>query len=73
MFPLGAYLLDDHPPPKVYAGYWSVMLVLVLWLCALALRDVAYTQKVLRSRRRRSAVAKGGVEPNCRESEGRDP
>ena len=40
MFPLGAYLLDDRPPPKVYAAYWSVMMVLALWLCALALRDI---------------------------------
>ena len=73
MFPLGAYLLEDHPPPKVYAGYWSVMMVLVLWLCVLALRDVAYTHKVLRSRRRRSADAGSGVGSCDPESEGRDP
>ncbi len=73
MFPLGAYLLDDHPRPKVYASYWSVMMVLVLWLCALALRDVAHKRKVIRLRRRRSAAANSGVGSYCPESEGRDP
>jgi len=61
MFPLGVYLLDEHPPPKVYAGFWSVMMVLVLWLCVMALRDVAYTRRVMRSRRRGSAPGKSGA------------
>ena len=71
--PLGHAYASAAPKTGGNAGYWSVMMVLVLWLCVLALRGVAYTHKVLRSRRRRSADAGSGVESSYPESEGRDP
>ena len=51
MFVLGAHLVDVPDHPRVYAAYWVVMLVLLLWLCMLALKDVRYTRRVLNNRR----------------------
>ena len=47
MFVCGVYLMDVRTPPRVFAAYWLVMLVLVLWLCALAVKDVLHTRRML--------------------------
>ncbi len=54
MFTAGVYVLGDHRSPKVYAWYWSVIMLLVLWLLVLAVRDMSYTRRVLLERRRAS-------------------
>lgn len=51
MFVLGVYLVDVPDHPRTYATYWLVMMVLVLWLCALATKDVFYTRKMIMDRR----------------------
>jgi len=52
MFTAGVYFLGDNRPPKVYAWYWSVIMVLVLWLFVLAVRDMSHTRaKILEKRR----------------------
>lgn len=47
MFVLGIYVLDEHRSVWFYALYWLVMMVLVLWLCVLAVRDVVYTRQLI--------------------------
>ena len=62
MFALGVYVVDVPDRPRVYAAYWTVMLGLVMWLMALAARDVMHTRKVVsewHSLRRREGAPKG--------------
>jgi uncharacterized membrane protein len=47
MFVAGLYLLDEERRPGTYVVYWLVMMVLILWLCLLALRDVVYTRQMI--------------------------
>ena len=47
MFVGGLYLMDARTSPRAFAAYWLVMLVLALWLCALAIKDVLYTRRML--------------------------
>lgn len=51
MFVFGVYLVDIPEKPRPYAAYWLVMLGLVVWLCVLALRDIAYTKRQYAARR----------------------
>jgi len=63
MFPLGVYRLDALATPRVFLAYWGVIVILVCWLCVVALRDLAHTRHVLqsrRSRRNRSGDCDGG-------------
>jgi len=54
MFVLGIHLLDEKRSFRLYVAYWSVMMMLIVWLCTLAIRDILYTrQLVLRWRRER--------------------
>ena len=50
MFVLGIYLLDGKPPPRVFLAYWILVLVLVFWLCGLALKDIMHTRRLLSAR-----------------------
>ncbi len=50
MFVLGIYLLDGKPPPRVFLAYWILVLVLVFWLCGLALKDIMHTRRSLSAR-----------------------
>lgn len=51
MFVLGVYLVDIPDHPRAYALFWTIILVLMLWLCALAFKDVKYTLRLLRAHR----------------------
>ncbi len=46
-FVAGLYGLNRDTPPKVFYAYWLILALLLLWLCGLALKDMAYTRKVL--------------------------
>ena len=47
MFVLGVYLVDIPEHPRTYAAFWLVMMVLVVWLCVLAIKDVLYTRQII--------------------------
>ena len=47
MFVVGVTAVDIPERPRAYAAYWLVILVLLLWLCCLALKDVLYTRHLL--------------------------
>jgi hypothetical protein len=47
MFVLGVYLVDIPQRPRTYAAFWLVMMLLVVWLCMLAIKDMLYTRKML--------------------------
>ncbi len=51
MFVLGVYLVDIPEHPRPYATYWLLIMVLVLWACGLAVKDVWYTRRMMKSRR----------------------
>lgn len=51
MFAVGVWLVDIPERPRPYAAFWLVMLVLVAWLCVLAVRDLAYTRRQQAARR----------------------
>lgn len=57
MFVLGVYLVDIPDHPRAYALYWVVILGLLMWLCALAVKDLKYTWRLLRERRRPAGAA----------------
>ena len=60
MFVVGVYVVDTPDHPRAYAGFWVVIMGLVLWLCVLAIKDVRYTQqKLARLRRAKRANLKG--------------
>ena len=48
MFFLGVALVDIPDHPRVYASFWAIILGLVLWLCALAVKDVQHTYDLFR-------------------------
>ena len=47
MFVLGVYLVDIPEHPRTYAAFWLVMMLLVVWLCVLAIKDVLYTRQII--------------------------
>lgn len=47
MFILGVWLLDASKAPGLYLLYWLVMMVLVAWVCALAVKDVLHTRRLV--------------------------
>lgn len=60
MFTSGIYVLGDDPSPTVYAWYWSVIMLLVVWLVLLGVRDMAYTRREITRRRRAHRLARDG-------------
>lgn len=46
MFILGVCLLDERRGRTGFLLFWFVELVLLLWLCALAAKDVRYTRRL---------------------------
>ena len=53
MFVAGVNLLDATSSPRLFMAYWLVMLVLVIWLCGLALKDIIHTRHAITTRRAR--------------------
>lgn len=53
MFVVGVQFLGTGGGPGTYLAYWLVMLVLVIWLCVLAIRDVMFTRRWIEERRAR--------------------
>ena len=47
MFVVGLYVLDEKGPPALYLTYWLFMMLLVVWLLALAVQDILYTRKLI--------------------------
>jgi phosphatidylglycerophosphate synthase len=47
MFVGGVYLMEPENSPKVYLAYWGIMLLLVVWLFALAFKDLLHTRRAL--------------------------
>ena len=47
MFALGVLLVDIPDHPRSYAAYWAVIMLLVLWLCGLAIKDLRHTRDVV--------------------------
>ena len=64
MFVAGVYAVDIPDRPVPYAVYWIIMLGLVVWLFALAVRDVMYTRKLIQRWRR--DIAKETDDAHCR-------
>lgn len=58
MFVLGVALVDIPDHPRAYAAYWLIILVLVVWLCVLAVRDLAFTRQLLIEARAAQRAAK---------------
>lgn len=46
---LGSLFLDHLTSPSQFAYYWLAVLILVAWLCVLALADLNHTLRVLRT------------------------
>jgi len=53
MFAVGAYAVDIPDRPGPYAVYWIVLLGMVVWLSALAVKDVRHTRRIVREWRER--------------------
>ena len=47
MFVLGLHFLDGDTSPKAYIVYWLIILLLVLWLCGVAFKDLMYTRRLI--------------------------
>ena len=50
MFVVGNYVFDVATAvrnPILFTTYWLVMMGLIGWLCFLAIRDVAYTRRMI--------------------------
>ena len=69
-FVIGMYVLDVKGRPAIYLSYWAVIMGLVIWLCRLALRDLRYTQELVRRwraehdpRRHKAAGSRTGDDP----------
>jgi hypothetical protein len=65
MFAAGVRWLNPAAGPYGYLAYWTVMLGLVVWLCALAIKDAMYTRALIAGRRGGTA----GVNPAPRGDE----
>lgn len=70
MFVLGVYLVDIPEHPKTYATFWLVIMMLVLWACALAVKDVWYTHRLVR--RRRMEKLSSDASPSFHDATSRD-
>lgn len=47
MFAIGLAGLNPRTSPRSFTWYWIVVLLLILWLCGLAIKDLLYTRSVL--------------------------
>ncbi len=52
MFVVGLYAVDVPANPKAYAAFWLIIMLLVLWLCVLAVKDVLHTRRLINEWRR---------------------
>ena len=69
MFVLGAHLVDIPDRWRPYAVFWIVMLFLLLWLCALAVKDLRYTRQLLAQRQVDRAARRAESMPKYPRSE----
>ncbi len=58
MFYAGIHHLDPARFPRVFIFYWIIILLLVVWLCGLALVDMLYTRKLMRQIQQKRRRAK---------------
>jgi len=54
LFHLGLHHVDPARRPRLFLALWIVVLLLVGWLCLLALADMVYTRKQTQQALRRS-------------------
>ena len=59
LFVVGIYVVDIPDRPIPYAIYWLIMLGLVIWLTALALKDIMYTRELMHRWRAQSRSPEG--------------
>jgi hypothetical protein len=69
MFVAGANLVDIPDHPRMYGAFWIVMLLLLLWLCGLALKDIHYTRRLLHEWRDRRGTTERFGPPHPSTSE----
>lgn len=62
MFVLGAYVVDIPDRPWPYAIYWAVILGMVMWLGALAMKDLRHTRRVVQTMRAKQKSASTATE-----------
>ncbi|MFQ5589846.1 MAG: hypothetical protein ACE5HE_01670 [Phycisphaerae bacterium] len=63
MFALGAYAVDVRNHPWASMVYWTAIMGMALWLCALAMKDIWYTREMVA--RRRSATSDREHDPRA--------
>jgi hypothetical protein len=56
-FFFGANFFDPHPRPVLFLVYWALVLLLLLWLLALAAVDIWQTHRQRRRHQQRLAAA----------------
>lgn len=54
---LGVNLMDHQPSPIVFGYYWLVVLLMIAWLCLIALADIRHTLRLHRTWRNRRSQA----------------
>ncbi len=54
LFHVGIHHVDPQRWPRLFLALWIVVLLLVGWLCLLALADILYTRKLTRESLQRS-------------------
>ncbi len=70
MFVLGVYVVDVPDYPRAYAAYWLVMMILVVWLCVLAIKDMLHTRRMIAEwRRMREGLGSSGTIPSAASEE----
>lgn len=72
MFVLGLHFLDGSRSPGAFIAYWLLILVLVMWLCGLAFKDLLYTRRMIMSLRDRLADIEDAPPPPDSADEDRD-
>lgn len=69
MYIVGISRLNAEASPRTFILYWITILLLVLWLCALALKDLLYTRATIARWRAGEADLDGTPIDRSRESE----
>lgn len=72
MFVLGINVFDRVNAPRAFAWYWLTILVLLVWLCWLAFKDLLYTRHMLLNLKERLDDLDGPPSPDSPPHEDQD-